>query len=96
MGANALMKVDHKEFAVDIKIGFVDNGRELAIANLGSVSGVSVTDQQEAVSLFNKALVGQTVVELSDDKGRRFLVQGSRIAFVEIGSTAPRTVGFAG
>jgi hypothetical protein len=34
------------------------------------------------------------VVSLSDEKGRRFLIQGSRIAYVELGPPESGRVGF--
>jgi hypothetical protein len=34
------------------------------------------------------------VLALTDDKGRRFLVQAARIAYVEIGAADVRRVGF--
>lgn len=82
---------------MDIKIGFVDSGRELAIAGVASVSGVSVSQQSEAVALVNGALENEAaVIELTDNKGRRFLVRAKHVAFVEVGTDTPRTVGFAG
>ena len=34
------------------------------------------------------------MLSLTDDKGRRFLVQTSRIAYIEIGAADSRRVGF--
>ena len=67
---------------MDIRIGFVDSGRELAITGVERVSGVMENDA--------------AVVEFTDNKGRRYLVRSKQIAFVEVDNDTPRTVGFAG
>jgi hypothetical protein len=36
----------------------------------------------------------KAVLELEDEKGRRYLVSTDRVAYVEIGETARRAVGF--
>ena len=37
----------------------------------------------------------EDVLSLMDDKGRRFLVQTAKVAYVEIGAADVRRVGFA-
>ena len=87
---------------MDIRIGFVDSGRELAITGVERVSGVSVSQQSEAVALIDGAMENDAaVVEFTDNKGRRYLgrrylVRSKQIAFVEVDNDTPRTVGFAG
>ncbi len=74
---------------MDIKIGFVDSPRELVVSSNDS--------QEEAVTKVSAALkAGSGVLELEDNKGRRYLVRNDRIAFVEFGTNEARTVGFAG
>lgn len=74
---------------MDIKVGFADTARELIIS--------SNLSQDEVVTKVSEALTNESgVFELSDDKGRRYLIRNSRIAYVEVGTSAPRTVGFAG
>ncbi|WP_080796121.1 DUF3107 domain-containing protein [Corynebacterium pacaense] len=74
---------------MDIKVGFSDTARELIIS-----SGLS---QDEVVAKVSEALTNESgVFDLSDDKGRRYLIRNSRIAYVEVGTSTPRTVGFAG
>lgn len=73
---------------MEVKIGVVDNGRELVVS-----SADSADDVQAQIS---KALEGDAgVLALVDDKGRRFLVPSARIAYVEIGASDSRKVGFA-
>ena len=55
IGENPIIVVDLKEKSMDIRIGFVDSGRELAITGVERVSGVSVSQQSEAVALIVKA-----------------------------------------
>ena len=43
IGENPIIVVDLKEKSMDIRIGFVDSGRELAITGVERVSGVSVS-----------------------------------------------------
>ena len=74
---------------MDIKIGFSDSPRELVITS---------TESRELMSTKIAAALNNSkgVLELEDDKGSRSLVRNERIAYVEIGSTTTRQVGFAG
>lgn len=73
---------------MEVKIGVADSPREL------SVSSADTPEQVEA--LVTEALSGkQSLLSLLDDKGRRYLVPTSRIAYVEIGPSDSRRVGFA-
>jgi len=73
---------------VEVKIGVSDSPRELAFN--------SSQTPEEVEGLVRAALSGDgaAVLSLSDDKGRRFLVQTSRIAYIEIGAADVRRVGF--
>ncbi len=74
---------------LDIKIGFADSPRELVIP--------TETSQDEVVDQVTAALEGEAgILELSDEKGRKFLINVERITYVEVGVTAQRSVGFAG
>lgn len=73
---------------MDIKIGFADSPRELLITS--QESRELITTKIATALNDNKG-----VLELDDDKGNRYLVRNERIAYVEIGSAASRTVGFA-
>ena len=73
---------------MEVKIGISDSPREL------SVSSAQTPDEVEKIVAAALA-DGAGTLALEDEKGRRFLVQAAKIAYVEIG-TAPRTVGFSG
>jgi hypothetical protein len=72
---------------VEVKIGVTDSPRELVLT--------SAQTPEEVEELVTDAL-GKTkdVLSLADEKGRRFLVQASKIAYVEIGVADSRRVGF--
>lgn len=76
-----------KGAAVEVKIGVSDSPRELVFNS---------SDQPDVVEhQIKQALGGDTgVLSLTDDKGRRFLVQTSKITYVEIGAADVRRVGF--
>lgn len=74
---------------MDIKIGFTDTPRELVISSAG--------EQEQLLATLRQALESnQPVVELADEQDRRYLVRSERVAYVEVGTSAPRHVGFAG
>lgn len=72
---------------MEVKIGVTDSPRELVFNSAQTPSEVEklVTDGLSADS---------AVLGLTDEKGRRFLVQAKRIAYVEIGAADGRRVGF--
>ncbi len=75
---------------MEVKIGVADSPRELTV--------VSDQTPDEVETLVTTALAGGTdgVLALVDEKGRKLLVQASRITYVEIGPPADiRKVGFA-
>ena len=73
---------------MEVKIGVADSPRELVVS-----SGDS-PEQVEA--LVTEALNGkQSLLSLADDKGRRYLVPAAKVAYVEIGPSDSRRVGFA-
>lgn len=51
---------------------------------------------EEISKAVNTAIKDGSLLSLLDDKGREILVPSDRIAFVEIGSSVERRVGFAG
>lgn len=73
---------------MEVKIGVSDSPRELVLNSAQTPS--------EVEKLVTDALAEGAggVLALSDEKGRRFLVQTSRIAYVEIGAADVRRVGF--
>jgi hypothetical protein len=72
---------------VEVKIGITDSPRELAFTSSQTPS--------EVEALVSAALAKDSnVLGLTDDKGRRFLVNSTKIAYVEIGAADSRRVGF--
>jgi hypothetical protein len=72
---------------VEVKIGITDSPRELVFSSTQTPS--------EVEALVSAALgKDSNVLGLTDDKGRRFLVNSAKIAYVEIGAADSRRVGF--
>jgi Protein of unknown function (DUF3107) len=72
---------------VEVKIGVTDSPRELSFN--------SAQTPVEVEKLVTDALSKDSgVLSLTDEKGRRFLVQTAKIAYVEIGASDTRRVGF--
>jgi hypothetical protein len=72
---------------VEVKIGITDSPRELVFSSSQTPS--------EVEALVSAALgKDSNVLGLTDDKGRRFLVNSTKIAYVEIGVADSRRVGF--
>lgn len=72
---------------MEVKIGVTDSPRELSFNSAQTPS--------EVEKLITDALSKDSgVLALTDEKGRRFLVQASKIAYVEIGAADIRRVGF--
>ena len=73
---------------MEVKIGVSDSPRELLFNS--SETPEQVEHQIKAAL----AAGGSEVLSLTDDKGRRFLVQTAKISYVEIGAADVRRVGF--
>ena len=72
---------------MEVKIGVTDSPRELSFN-----SAQTPTEVEKEIS---EALASNTgVLALTDEKGRRFIVQAAKIAYVEIGAADVRRVGF--
>jgi len=73
---------------VEVKIGVADSPRELTVSTADSPDDIAraVTD-----ALRNTG----GLLTLVDDKGRRYLVPSARVAYVEIGPSDSRRVGFS-
>jgi hypothetical protein len=72
---------------VEVKVGITDSPRELVFS-----SAQTPAEVEEAVSAALRD--GSGLLSLSDDKGRRFLIHTTNIAYVEIGVADTRRVGF--
>lgn len=85
---SALTLSDWKGVLVEIKIGVTDSPRELVIS-----SDQTPADVEKVVSA---ALSKESdVLNLTDQKGRKYLISAARIAYVEIGVADARRVGFS-
>ncbi len=73
---------------MEVKIGVTDSPRELVFQSTQTPAEV----EELVTSAFSKG--GPDVLSLTDDKGRRFLVQTAKISYVEIGVADVRRVGF--
>ena len=73
---------------MEVKIGVSDSPRELVF------SSSQTPDEVEDLVTTALSEGGPNVLSLSDDKGRRILVQTSKISYVEIGVADVRRVGF--
>jgi hypothetical protein len=72
---------------VEVKIGITDSPRELVFS--------STQTPGEVEELVGAALRdGSDLLGLTDERGRRFLVNAAKIAYVEIGAADARRVGF--
>jgi len=73
---------------VEVKIGVSDSPRELVFN--------SAQTPVEVEDLVKSALAkgGSEVLALTDDKGKRILVQAAKISYLEIGAADVRRVGF--
>jgi hypothetical protein len=72
---------------VEVKIGVSDSPRELLFSSTQTPAEI---EELVTAALGN----GSGVLSLTDDKGRRFLVQTAKISYVEIGAADSRRVGF--
>jgi hypothetical protein len=73
---------------VEVKIGVAESPRELVVSSSDS------PEQVEA--LVTEALRdNRGLLTLIDEKGKRFVIPASRVAYVEIGPVEGRRVGFS-
>lgn len=71
---------------MEVKIGVQHSPRELVLE-----SGQSQQEVEEAVT---KAIAGDGVLQLLDEKGRRVIVPAEKLAYVEIAEQSHRPLGF--
>lgn len=72
---------------MDVKIGVTDSPREIAFVSAETPDAL----EKHVTSALSQ---GDGVVSLTDEKGRRFLIQASKITYVELGAADTRRVGF--
>ncbi len=73
---------------VDIRIGILNSPRELSFETSQPAAEI-----EKAVAA---ALADGSVLSLSDDKGKSYIVPAAAIGYVEIGTESARRVGFVG
>ncbi|MEG0028561.1 MAG: DUF3107 domain-containing protein [Aurantimicrobium sp.] len=74
---------------MEIRIGMINTSREIGLETSQSLA--------EVETLVANSLSGtSSVLKLSDDKGKVYLVASANIAFVELGSDQNRRIGFVG
>jgi hypothetical protein len=74
---------------VDVRIGIVQTAKEL------EVELSDETDRDALLQQVEEALSGDSVLWLTDRRGRRVGVPVARVAYVEVGAPSPdRRVGF--
>jgi hypothetical protein len=81
------LRKEREGAGVEVKIGITDSPRELVFNTAHTPSEV----EELVTSALGK---GSDVLALTDDKGRRFVVNSAKIAYVEIGAADSRRVGF--
>ncbi|GAB3871877.1 DUF3107 domain-containing protein [Kibdelosporangium lantanae] len=73
---------------MEVKIGVAESPRELNLT-----SNLSPDEVEALVADALKNPAGQ--LTLVDDKGKRYIVPAARVAYVEIGTSDARKVGFS-
>jgi len=77
---------------VEVKIGVSDSPRELVFNS--AQTPAEVEDLVKAALAQVGSAGVASVLALTDDKGKRILVQASKISYLEIGAADVRRVGF--
>ena len=73
---------------MEVKIGVSDSPRELVFNSAQTPGEIEDLEKSALAS-------GIEVLSVTDDTGRRFLVQTKKISYVEIGAADLRRVGFS-
>lgn len=71
---------------MEVKVGVQQSARELVLE--------STQSPEEVAAAVAKALAGDGVLDLVDEKGRRVIVPAAKLAYVEIAQAETRRVGF--
>ena len=73
---------------MEVRIGVQNSSREIVFETAATAD--------EITKEIEYAVKNKTLLSLVDEKGRKILVPGESLAFVEIGASEQRRVGFAG
>jgi len=71
---------------MEVKIGIQHAAREVIVE--------TDEDRESVVAKVSAAVSGDTVLDLTDTKGRTIMIPGSKVAYVEIGGGVAGQVGF--
>ncbi len=71
---------------MEIKIGITNIAREVTFETDAT--------PDEVAEKVRHAVTESSLLDLTDDKGRRILVPGDRLGYIDLGSPAARAVGF--
>lgn len=71
---------------MEIKVGVIHAPREIVLESEESAADVEAA--------FTTAIKDESVLSLTDERGRKVLIPAARIAYLEIGQEAVRRVGF--
>lgn len=71
---------------MEVKFGITDIAREVTIETSSA--------PEEVAEQIRKAVVESSIVDLTDDKGRRIMIPATKIGYVDLGASATRAVGF--
>jgi Protein of unknown function (DUF3107) len=77
---------------VEVRIGLVNTAREISLETSQTPADIEKLVSDALTSAGNNA--ASTLLKLTDDKGKQFLIAAMNIAYVEIGSDKSRAVGF--
>jgi hypothetical protein len=77
---------------VEVRIGLVNTAREISLETSQTPADIEKLVSDALTSAGNNA--NSTLLKLTDDKGKQFLIAAMNIAYVEIGSDKSRAVGF--
>lgn len=80
-------RLSKKGSSVEVKIGVTDSPREIVFLSAATPDAL----EKQVTSALT---AGDGVLSLTDEKGRRFLIQAARVAYVELGPADGRRVGF--
>ncbi|MGO1948258.1 MAG: DUF3107 domain-containing protein [Mycobacteriaceae bacterium] len=75
---------------MDIKVGFVNNPRDLVITSSEEQDTVS----QQVEEFLSGTGDSPSTLKLKDNKGSLFVLVRDQVAYVEVGTSAQRPVGF--
>lgn len=80
---------------MEVRIGLVNTAREISLETSQTPAEIEKLVSDALASFWDKGENSvPTVLKLTDDKGKLYLVAAMNIAYVEIGSDKSRAVGF--